>query len=300
MPHMAPSLSLTRLERALRQVMSVCYRDRFGTGWLDHISTPEQRDAWAERARDEATRRSARGVAVTPDAGLEYANLHDLRRILHRHWEAVSPALGGLRETSALLERFDRLTAAQAGQREAEVMLERFDHVRNTIAHSRELLPLEEDLLAGVAGDIGDRVTIYMSNRDPSGEYYPRIASVYDQFGNRADAELLMTQEAVFVHAGQTLRPGDSVTFTCRGTDPQARLLDWGLQPADKPMGPHDDFHIDRAYGPDVTLTWHVTDEAVRDQGGVFVVLKADGTPYHRGGWVDQMVRFTYRVVRGG
>lgn len=276
---MDPSVSLARLERSLRLVMTVCYRERFGNDWLDHVTRPEQRDIWADRADDEARRRTARGVAITPAGGLEYANLHDLRRIAERHWDPVAPALGALRET--------------------KVMLERFDHMRNTVAHSRELMPFEADLLAGIAGDIGNRVTIFMSNQDPSGDFYPRITSALDQFGNEATVEQLTTPETCWVRSGQTLRPGDSVTFTCRGVDPQGRRLDWGLQLVNGSMGPHDAFYVDRAYGDDVTLTWQVAGEHVRDDGGVFVVLIAGGTPYHRNGWVDQMVAFGYRVIPG-
>lgn len=297
-PHMEASVSLARLERALRQVMAVCYRERFGEAWLEHVTSPEQRKLWDARAEDEERRRATRGAAVTPRGGLEYANLFDLRRILHKHWEPLAPALGAKKETSALLERFDGLTADQAAQREAEVLLERFDHVRNTVAHSRELLPFEEDLLAGIAGDVGNRVTIYMSSQDESGDFYPRMVSVYDQYGNQADPEQLMSQETVWIHqTGQTLRPGDSVTFTCRGTDPQGRQLDWGIQRATTGMGPYDAFYADRAQGADVVLTWQVRDQDVRDQCQVFVVMMALGTPYHRAGGFDQVVGFNYRVV---
>lgn len=293
---MEPGIALARLERALRQVMESCYSGALGPDWLNTVTKPEQITAWASRATVEAAKRTRRGVAGVPAAGLAYANLHDLRQILHAHWEPVAAALGPLREVAALLERFDNLTAEQAAKREVLALLDRFDDLRNTVAHSRELLPFEKDLLAGIAGDIGNRVTIHMSNQDPGGDYYPRIDSVRDAFGNEPTAEALATGTTPFVETGMRLRPGDVVTFTCQGTDPQGRQLDWGLQNGRVGMGGHDSFFVAQSSGSDVTLDWEVTDDDVRIRAQIFVVLRAAGTQFHREGWVDQQVVFAYRV----
>ncbi len=136
--------------------MAYCYTKHYSEDWLQKVATQKQIECWEERARDEASRREKRGVVNTPSAGLEYANLYDLREIIRRHWQPVSPALGARKETDALLSEAVRFLA----------LLDRADALRNTVAHSRELLPFEEDLLAGIAGDIENRVTIYMSSQD--------------------------------------------------------------------------------------------------------------------------------------
>ena len=60
-------------------------------------------------------------------------------------------------------------------------LLKRLDNIRNAVGHSRPLLPFERDLLSGIAGQIRNQVTIYMSTQDEAGDIYPRIESVTDQ-----------------------------------------------------------------------------------------------------------------------
>ncbi|MFE5338885.1 hypothetical protein ACFQ80_01570 [Isoptericola sp. NPDC056578] len=176
MAHVEPSVALVQLERALRRVIQHAYREHFKEGdWLARISTDEQRACWAKRATEEEKKRTKRGAAVTPTTGLEYAHLAELRTILKKHWSPVAPALGAHKEVGTMLER-----AA-----DIEALLKRFDDLRNTVAHSRDLLPFEKDLLAGIAGDIENRVTIYMSSKDPAGDIYPRITAVMDSFGHQ-------------------------------------------------------------------------------------------------------------------
>lgn len=55
-------------------------------------------------------------------------------------------------------------------------LLARFEQLRNSVAHSRGILAFEEALLSGIAGQIRNQVTIFMSIQDPSGDYYPRCA----------------------------------------------------------------------------------------------------------------------------
>lgn len=160
MAHVEPSVALVKLERALRRVMQHTYHEHFKDDWLKRISTDEQRACWEARATEEEKKRTKRGAAVTPSSGLEFAHLAELRAILKKEWSPVAPALGAHKEVGTMLER-----AA-----DIEALLKRFDDLRNTVAHSRDLLPFEKDLLSGIAGDIENRVTIYMSSKDASGD----------------------------------------------------------------------------------------------------------------------------------
>jgi hypothetical protein len=95
---------------------------------------------------------------------LDYSDLFDLLTMSEEDWSRVAPALGKGKEVLSLLKRLDDL--------------------RNNVAHGRQLVPFEVHLFAGIAGDIRNRVTIYMSTQDPSGNNFPRIESVTDEFGN--------------------------------------------------------------------------------------------------------------------
>lgn len=264
MPHLEPGTALSTLETALRQLMEHAYQDAYGGAWLTKITTEEQRQRWAGRAEEEKKRRGTRGVMTLPAAGLEYADLYALIRILDKHWQPVSDALGKRKESLTMLERFDAL--------------------RNAVGHSRSLLPFEQDLLAGIAGDIRNRVTIYMSSQDPSGDYYPRIESVTDSFGNMPSNSPLAT-----------LRPGDTITFTCRGVDPQGRELEWGISTNGLTVGASGP--VTRVVGAEVTLTWEVSAHDVQDSTTVIVSMRARGTDYHRHRECDEVSWFVYRVL---
>lgn len=147
--NLGPSAALAAAERALRSLLAVVLADHYGAeGWLGQVASAERIAKWTEPAGTETRTQGARGVAVTSTDPLDYAQLFEMVDLTKRHWSPVAPALGKKAVTGALLDRLDAL--------------------RNTVAHNREVLPFEEDLLAGIAGEIRNRATIYMSsNREP-------------------------------------------------------------------------------------------------------------------------------------
>jgi hypothetical protein len=157
-----PTVALETCENALRQLMTHAYHHAYGDGWLERISTEDQRNEWESRAETEKTTR--KGVAVIPSVGLAYANFYELLGFAEGHWDPLAAALGKKASIMALLKRFDNL--------------------RNTVAHNRELVTFEKELYSGIAGQIRNQVTIYMTTQDPAGDHYPRIESVIDSYGN--------------------------------------------------------------------------------------------------------------------
>jgi hypothetical protein len=185
------------------------------------------------------------------------------------------------------------LATALKEKKEVVALLKRFDNLRNTLAHSRDLLPFEEDLLAGVAGDIRNRVTIYMSSQDISGDFYPRIESVRDSFGNEPTSAAL-AELGHWAHCATdlTVRPNDVVDFTCRGTDPQGRELEWAVSTNMSIRWGHATGDADSG-----TVRWLVSADDVQDAKTILVYMRAKGTDYHRRGSFDQGASFTYRVL---
>ncbi|RPE79100.1 hypothetical protein EDF28_2916 [Curtobacterium sp. PhB137] len=268
---MAPALALASCESALRQLLDRVFVDRYGADWASTVFTVEKR-AKLEELRDvERKKRHGRGVAVVAENLLQYTNFYDLRELVRKQWDLVAPALKDKAVITALLTRFDDL--------------------RNTVAHSRELLPFEKDLLSGIAGEIRNRITIYMSTQAPTGEFYARIESIVDSFGNEADAARTLVTANPPVKTGQVLHPGDVVTFRCRGWDPQGRTLTWTL--TSYPLDPTADVTAD---GDEVELTWVVTEKHVAQQSVAFVRMKSSGEYLRWAEGVDGMTLFYYRV----
>jgi hypothetical protein len=213
-------------------------------------------------------------VIEVPPGEINYAEFFELQEIADKHWDLLQPALGKKKETQPLLKRFGDL--------------------RNSVAHSRELLPFERELLSGIAGEIRNRVTIFMSTQDPGGDFYPRIESIRDSFGNLVETFRPEPSLATGVETGVTLRPGDAVTFDCRGTDPQGRELRWWFN---NPYGQD----MVEARGTEAELTWHVGETDVGEDAAVMIRMASIGR-YHRSGShsddpYDYKVLFSYRVL---
>lgn len=268
-----PSIALSTCENALRRLMSHVYPSAYGAGWIEKVTTEVQRKAWPERVEAEVNGRGRRGVAETDGLGLTYANMYDLIEIAKKHWDPLSPALNKKAGTLPLLERFEQL--------------------RNPTAHSRTLLTFERELLSGIAGQIRNQVTLYMSSRDEVGNYYPRIEAVLDCFGHRLDGQDRPTGEIFDSQNTDTvLRPGDRVQFTATGFDVHDRPLVWTLH---LPRGRQES--TESAPGSAAELQWRVEDGDVGETVTVEIFMSAKDSKYQRFNNFDHRAYFTY-VVR--
>lgn len=256
--------------------MAYAYSQAWGERWLERVSSPEQRSGWAQRADAELRARGTKGVAVVPDDGLSYANFFDLVSIASKQelWEPLSPALGARADVIPLLKRLDSL--------------------RNAVSHSRSLLPFERDLISGIAGQIRNQVTIYMSSQDPAGQLYPRIESVTDSLGTLleepADSYYLVGGGVQLT--GLMLHPGQTVDFECHGTDPQGRELEWRIS---SNRGGYT-ASIIASSGDPAVLTWTPSEDDVSESTWVTIALSARDARYHRLGDHDHRVTFDYKV----
>lgn len=273
MPLMAPHVALASCERSLRDLLTIALRKQFGDDWISQVFEADDVDSLRRKQTAEEKRRTKRGVAAVSTNLIEYAEFTQLTRLITRHWELLGGALGAKKEITVLLDRFEAL--------------------RNTVAHSRELLPFEAELLSAIAGEIRNRVTIHISGQDPAGQYFPRIELVRDSLGNSTETALEVQPQMFTVTTGTTLRPGDVVTFTCRGVDPQNRQLNWAFQVPDGARYTPED-----ADGDAVEWTWEVKPSHIHAQAVLGVFLTSDGD-YHRYGPTHQdcLVAFRYEIL---
>lgn len=269
MPALSPNESVNTSENALRDLLARVYRAKWGDGWLEKISTAEQRAKWAEKAELQEKRKARRGVVTVAPAGLAYSYLYELLAFAEQHWEPLAEALGPKKEIMPLLERFEQL--------------------RDLAAHGHSLRLFEQEFLSGVAGLIRNKVTIFMSTLDPVGDIYPRIEVVSDDFGNEARITLDMSLGGI-CNTKLVLKVGQRVTFTCTGTDPQDRRLKWSLTSGFRGIA-----ETEAASGEVVQLTWTVDKTHVKEDQSVWVSLNSSGE-YHRYGSHDHRVAFTYTV----
>lgn len=271
MANLTPAVALASCEGALRQLVTFVLHQKHGSDWLSKVVKAETITAWEDRREEERKKRTTRGVAYIPADPLAYAHFYELVSLVNKNWNEVSPALGKKAVTGALLDRFDDL--------------------RNTVAHSRDLLPFEADLLSGIAGEIRNRVAMFMSEEGPGGEHFARIEEVADSFGNRVDGLATLQTSNPSVMCEQELHVGDVVQFRARGADPHGRALRWHLAVA--PGG----VDLAEVEGDDVELSWTVEPRHVSDRSYAIVRLKAAGDFHRWSEGVDGMTLFYYRVV---
>lgn len=264
-----PGQALLVCERALRTLFTHAYQLAYGGGWLEKITTAEQRDKWAAKAKGEE-HRTKKGIVDVPEAGLAYSEFYELVAIAEKHWEPLAAALGKQATVMPLLKVFERL--------------------RNTVGHNRQLYAYEQDLYSGIAGTIRNQVTIYMSTQDAAGEYYPRIEAAWDSFGNHVNCEANTGELAGSARCEQILHPGDIVTFTLVATDPQDRDIAWERRDA----YPYETQVVKS--GAEVHFTWTVTDEFVRESSILQFFMQVHDSPYHRCAGFDQRIYFEFTV----
>lgn len=277
MNHLSEAEAIQTLERSLRRLIEHEMEAHYGPGWLTvagamKVGRRTLLEKLEHGAENEVARRASRGVLRVDPVGLAYADLGDLTRLIEIHWGLFEEALKHQNETLVLLGRVDRI-------------------LRNPASHGRPLLEFERDLLAGVAGQIANLVTIHMSSTDESGDYYPVIDRVADSYNN----EVVNLDPNHLFHECRTnvvLKPDMRVAYECVGTDPQGRPLQWQLTlPAGGPL-----VVAEGRSGQPVRLEWMVRNEDVRVHATVHVRVLAIGTEFHRFGTYDQRVYFRYRV----
>jgi hypothetical protein len=259
-----PSAAIAIIETDLRRLVEVVLRSSEGPEWWDKVLPPEAKKQLQERHDEEAKRRNP---ALVPSGLMAYTHLYQLTDIIKKRWQVFSPALGTMRDFVVLMDKVEDF--------------------RNAPAHSRELLPHERALLAGIAGEIRTKVTVYLSQQSPDSKFYPVIELVRDSFGN--ESVPIDSTDHDIVSTELQLKVGQDVQFECRGWDPQGRELTWTY--TSNPLARSKEI----VKGNSISFTFRPNDNDVGV--GCFVdITMASSGKYHRHGKYDQQVSFHYQV----
>ena len=196
--------ALRDTENSLRDFIAETLECSLGHEWLDSCGvTPDRIAKWRERKSEEQRRQEA---GVVDERLLYYADFFDLKTILKKHWQGdFSEALGEWR-------RF-------------EVLFDELARYRDPDAHRRELLPHQQSLVLGIAGDLRSRLVRWHSRRETLGDCFPRIESARDSLGN-----LWIPSMDTNLGPGTILRPGDEIDFVVTARDPEDLSLEYRLE----------------------------------------------------------------------
>ena len=246
------------------QVLRDLITEVIGNSWDDHEKIDRQD---LEQKRD-ADRAGRPGLIGDPPL-IQYLEFWHLSAIINTHW--------------------DRFKQVLENKKRFSLDMARLESFRNTSMHSRDLLPHEAHLVLGIVGQIRVQIAQYRSEQGPDMNYYPKITLIQDgTYGTT-----LVDGQTVDV----PLRPGDTFTFRCSGTDPQNRTLHWTLRTPHPMVGAATPMRETAAQqGADVELTWIVTVNHVMESTTVWIDMSSDG-PYHRHGSYDDRHTFNFSVL---
>lgn len=259
---MDPTDALRAIETALR----LSIHKVLGDSWLAVSGAPD-RSSLEEKRQAEAKRRDG---AVTSDALLEYTEIYHLTQMVLRNWEPFKPVFKDKKRT--------------------EVYFGVVEDVRNTIAHSRDLIAFERDLLSGIAGQLRAQVSRFRNDLDGSTVYYPLIEKVQDGFGNPG----LAASEHGYERPVARVDVGEELTFTGTAFAADGNPVIWKIQ---KTNSRHISIEqIEVAHGDTVEFSYRFAEGDVNEDLH-FGVLIATPSKYHRyQGATDDIRYFHYQV----
>lgn len=256
------SQSLKDAENTLRDFISDILVNKYGNNWIDKCKISKDRtDKWSSR-KDEEIKKQKFGTVEK--RLIYYADFYDIKTILKKNWDLFSEALG---EWKVI-----------------EVWLNELERFRNPDAHRRELLPHQKQLAAGITGEIRTRIVRYRSKLENVGDYFPKLESVRDNYGNIWSAgELKGT-----LYTKVILRPGDILEYVITATDPLGEDLNYGIT-----INPHPNMK----YQKDNTIRHIVT---AKDIGRLFnlnICIKSNREYHAIGDLADDWIEFSYTVL---
>lgn len=258
---------LVAAETALRDVVRLAVPD-----WQSQLE-PEDIQKLETKRLEEDKKRD--GITVSQDL-LDYSEVYLLQKLIGKNWPAVKPILDDKART--------------------EVYLGIIFDIRNTIGHSRPVVPSERLLLAGAAGQIRNQLARYRSSQDGAAMYYSSIDSARDSAGQDANRGISYPSTA-----DRTSVPrfdvGDEIEFELAGTDPRDRELTWSLHVyPDLPMSPNWDATRESATGGRVRLKWTVAHTDVGELRYVAIFLRNSSRYQRNRAGYDDACFFNYHV----
>lgn len=255
--------SLKDAENSLREFISTILSKKFGKDWIEHCQVSDERlRKWSARAEEEKKKQR---FGTIENRLIYYADFYDIKTILKKNWALFADALG---EWKVM-----------------EVWLGELEKLRNPDAHRRELLPHQKQLAAGIAGEIRSRIVRYRSKLETPEDYFPRIESVRDNYGNIWSAGQIQRT----IYTGIILHPGDLLEYVITAADPLGEEMKYGIS---RNPGPNN-----IKYQKSNTITYLV---GRGDIGRIFnlsLCIISHRKHHAIGDFTDDFIEFSYSVL---
>jgi len=257
--------ALKDTENALRDFISSVLTKKFGDDWTEKCGvTPERIKKWQERKLAEEKRQK---FGVIDERLIYYADFYDLKTILKKHWSEFSEALGDWKTIEVWLDELGRL--------------------RDPDAHRRDLLPHQKHLAVGISGEIGTRLVRYRSKLETSEDYFPRIESVMDNYGNIWTYDSPGRRGLI---TNTVLRANDNIDIIIKARDPLGDDLTYFIEVTQGNMKTKYPSQNDESF------SIIVSDQFVRKNITIRMFIKSP-RKYHAYESYDDSIEFCYEVL---
>jgi hypothetical protein len=256
-----PYTELVAAETALRQAVRLILGDKWKSDFsVDDLAKLENKQREEDKRRD--------GVTVSSDL-LDYTETYHLKKMIDKHWVEFKPIFDDKARTSVY---FDTIL-----------------DIRNTIAHSRPVVPAERLLIAGAAGQLQNQLARFRSQVDGPAAHYASINYVRDSFGN----ELRDSGRGTTNQNGRTLRlsVGDHIFFECSASDPRGREVGWRFSRSSRGGSQL----IDEQLGHTATFEWVVSEDDVGESRQYSFIIR-NKSRFQRHMWGDDSRYAEYHV----
>ncbi|MFI7001398.1 hypothetical protein [Nocardia sp. NPDC050175] len=250
---------------AAETVLRDAVRLVLGEKWKDNFSETDIAKLEAKQIEEDKRRD---GVSVSSDL-LDYTETYHLKTlIIDKHWNEFKPVLDDKNRASAYFG----------------IILD----IRNTIAHSRPVVPAERLLIAGAAGQLQNQLAQYRSQVNGPDAHYASINYIRDSFGEELAANDPLHTAA---RPRPRLNVGDRVFFECSATDPRNRKISWVFSRTSwNARGV-----IDENTGNTATFEW-VVSEADVGESRSFTIEIRNSSKFQRTAAGDDRCTFSYNV----
>lgn len=218
-----------------------------------------------EKAR-RTERNKKEGVQASEDL-LDYLELHKLVSLIQNNWSKFEPVFGDEQQTKVLLSLVCKF--------------------RNSVAHSRDLVKFEQNLVRGVSGMLRNQVSMFRTSSENAARYYPVIESLVDSFGRPGSSGFNWREGG----SRQRIDIGCSFSVIGRASAARGKEIRWYAVWTDNGLGAGD-FPGEKwdlvAAGEEVQFNVEVDERAIGEEKELLIAIAAD-SKYHRStsGWDD-------------
>jgi len=169
-----------------------------GEDTSSYLVSEDRIEKWKDKR--ETAKKKNKGILLENEL-LYYSDFYDLKTIITKNWELFLDIL--------------------KDKKRFEIFFSEIENYRNTLAHGRNLISSQENLLKGITSDLKNSITIYHNRNEMKDDFFIQIIKVSDNLGN--------TWENTMSEPIPTLRIGDEYELFIDANDPKDRKVSYNL-----------------------------------------------------------------------